>query len=57
VAAHEALYVGDTYVLDVLGARAAGLHAALIDREGHAPPLDCPVLRRLGDVFPLIDAG
>ena len=56
VAADEALYIGDTYVLDVLGARAAGLHAALIDREGHAPPLDCPVLRRLDEVFPLIDA-
>jgi putative hydrolase of the HAD superfamily len=52
---HEALYVGDTYVLDVLGARAVGMHAALIDRDGVSPPLDCPVLRRLGDLFALID--
>jgi HAD superfamily hydrolase (TIGR01549 family) len=56
VAPHEALYVGDTYVLDVLGARAVGMHAALIDREGVSPPLDCPVLRRLDELFGLIDA-
>jgi len=56
VAAHEALYIGDTYTLDVIGARAAGLHAALIDREGHAPPLDCPVLRRMDEVWALVDA-
>jgi HAD superfamily hydrolase (TIGR01549 family) len=55
VAAQEALYVGDTYVLDVLGARAAGLHAALIDRDGLSPPLDCPVLRRLDELFRLLD--
>jgi putative hydrolase of the HAD superfamily len=55
VAPHEALYVGDTYVLDVLGARAAGLHAALIDRDGHAPVLDCPVLRSMADLLPLVD--
>lgn len=55
VAGHEALYVGDTYALDVLGARAAGLHAALIDRDGLSPPLDCPVLRRLDDLFRLLE--
>jgi FMN phosphatase YigB (HAD superfamily) len=56
VAAHEALYVGDTYVLDVLGARAAGLHAALIDRDGVSPPLDCPMLTRLDEVLGLLDS-
>ena len=56
VAADEALYIGDTYVLDVLGARAVGMHVALIDREGVSPPLDCPVLRRLDELFRLLDA-
>ncbi len=51
---HEALYVGDTYTLDVLGARAVGMPAALIDRDGVSPPLDCPVLRRLDEVFGLL---
>jgi putative hydrolase of the HAD superfamily len=31
VAAHEAVYVGDLYSIDVLGARAAGLSAILLD--------------------------
>lgn len=53
VRADEALYVGDTYVLDVLGARATGLHAALIDREGLSPRLDCPVLGNLGELWAL----
>lgn len=53
---HQALYIGDTYTLDVLGARAAGMPAALIDRDGVSPPLDCPVLRRLDELFPLLDA-
>jgi HAD superfamily hydrolase (TIGR01549 family) len=57
VASHEALYVGDTYVLDVLGARAAGIPAALIDRDGVSPPLDCPVLSRLDELFLVIDAA
>jgi putative hydrolase of the HAD superfamily len=52
---HEALYIGDTYTLDVLGARGAGMAAALIDRDGLSPPLDCPVLRRLDELFLLVD--
>jgi len=55
VAAHEALYVGDTYVLDVLGARGVGMPAALIDRDRLSPVLDCPVLRRLDQIFLVID--
>jgi putative hydrolase of the HAD superfamily len=54
VAPPEALYVGDTYVLDVLGARSAGMPAALIDRDGVSPPLDCPVLRRLDEIWGVI---
>ncbi len=50
----EALYVGDSYVADVLGARAAGLRPVLIDRDGVAPEVDCPVIRSLDEVFGLI---
>lgn len=56
VAAKEALYVGDTYTLDVLGARGVGMPAALIDRDGVSPPLDCPVLRRMDEVWAVVSS-
>ena len=34
---HEALHVGDSVENDVLGARAAGVRAVLLDRDGVAP--------------------
>lgn len=52
--AHSAVYVGDTYVKDVLGARAAGLAPILLDRQDDAPPLDCPTVRELTDLLPLL---
>ena len=36
------LHVGDLYTVDVLGARAAGLHAILIDPYGDWNDVDCP---------------
>ncbi|HEU4367219.1 MAG TPA: HAD family hydrolase [Methylomirabilota bacterium] len=42
VGAHEAAYVGDLYSIDVLGARAAGLRAVLMDPGRCWPPRDCP---------------
>jgi putative hydrolase of the HAD superfamily len=60
VRAAETVYVGDSYLADVLGSRAAGLHPILIDREGKAPPIDAPVVRSLSgvlDVVDRIDAG
>ncbi len=53
--ASEAVYVGDSYIADVLGAKGAGLAAVLIDREGRAPAIDVPVARSLTDVLPLIE--
>lgn len=53
--AEACLYVGDTYFHDVLGARAAGLHPVLIDREGAAPRLDCPVVGSLDGIFAVLD--
>lgn len=38
----RAVYVGDLYSVDVLGARAAGLAAVLLDPGAHWGPRDCP---------------
>jgi REG-2-like HAD superfamily hydrolase len=54
--ADEVIYVGDSYVADVLGARSVGIAPVLIDRDGRAPALDCPVVRSLTDVLGLIGA-
>ncbi len=45
VAADHALHVGDVYAMDVVGARQAGLHAALIDPFGHYTDLHPDVPR------------
>ena len=52
--ADQAFYVGDSYRHDVLGARAAGIEAALLDREGTATANDCPVIGDLRGLFPLV---
>jgi putative hydrolase of the HAD superfamily len=51
----QALYVGDSYLADVLGSRAAGLHPVLIDREGKAPQIDAPVVHALTDLLDVVD--
>jgi putative hydrolase of the HAD superfamily len=55
VRAAETVYVGDSYLADVLGSRGAGLHPILIDRDGTAPPIDAPVVRSLADVLGVVD--
>lgn len=55
VRAEETVYVGDSYLADVLGSRGAGLHPVLIDREGTAPAVDAPVVRALTDVLGVVD--
>jgi putative hydrolase of the HAD superfamily len=52
----EVIYVGDSYVADVLGARAVGITPVLLDREGHAPALDCAVVRSLLDALDLVES-
>jgi putative hydrolase of the HAD superfamily len=49
VEARDALLVGDTIAYDVEGARAAGIPAVLIVREGE-PPDGIPAVRRLTDL-------
>jgi FMN phosphatase YigB (HAD superfamily) len=44
VAAAEAVYVGDLYSVDVVGARGAGLSAILMDPGACWGPRDCPAV-------------
>lgn len=53
VSADRALYVGDTYVKDVLGARAAGIRPVLLDRQNRVPRADCEVIGDLRELIPL----
>ena len=51
----QAVYVGDVYAIDVLGARRAGIEAVLMDPLGRydAPP-DCPRVRTLTELLGLL---
>lgn len=53
VGAAEAIYVGDLYSVDVLGARGAGLDGILLDPGGFWGPRDCRVARGLGEAVGL----
>ncbi|MFQ5515042.1 MAG: HAD family hydrolase [Myxococcota bacterium] len=46
----EALHVGDLYAVDVLGARAAGVHALLLDPHGDWRGVECEVAQDLEEV-------
>jgi HAD superfamily hydrolase (TIGR01662 family) len=50
----RALYVGDSYWHDVVGARNAGLDVVLVDREGTAEADDYPVIGDLSGVLELV---
>ena len=49
------VHIGDSYVLDVLGARAAGIHPVLLDRRGVVNPADVECLV-VHDLYGLLDA-
>lgn len=51
----EALHVGDSVRDDVEGATKAGLHAALLDRQGVHRGSGAHVIRSLGELLPLLD--
>lgn len=55
VAASEAIYVGDNYYADVLGARNAGLNPVLIDPEGLFEAPECPVIQSHGQLLSLLE--
>ena len=52
VKAEDAIYVGDQYEADVLGARGAGISPILIDRfDLYSQISDCPRIRSLSEVL------
>ncbi len=46
----QTVHVGDLYESDVVGARNAGIKGILLDREGTAAGLDCPIIKTLADL-------
>lgn len=50
VGAESAIYVGDIYHVDVLGARAVGLEAILVDPYDDQPEAECPRIRSVADL-------
>lgn len=49
--ASEAIYIGDNYNVDIVGARGSGLLALLIDRYDTFSDRDCPRIFSLEEVF------
>jgi putative hydrolase of the HAD superfamily len=50
----QTVHVGDLYESDVVGARNAGIKGILLDREGTATGLDCPIITTLTDLRNLL---
>ena len=50
----EALHIGDSLRDDVEGAKKAGLHAVLLDREGRRQQPDVQTITSLEELFPLL---
>ncbi len=51
VQASEAIYVGDQYEIDIIGANNAGMNGVLLDRGGYfETTADCPRIRTLTQV-------
>ncbi len=50
----QALYVGDNYYADALGASGVGIQPVLLDPDGHFPEAECPVIRNMGELLPLM---
>lgn len=55
VAPHEAVYIGDLYDVDVIGARAAGLVPVLYDPYNLNKSADCLTIRAISDLIPMLD--
>ncbi|MBM4423959.1 MAG: HAD family hydrolase [Chloroflexi bacterium] len=48
-----AVYIGDNYFADIVGARNAGLIPILIDRRNIFPDADCRIIRGIGELMSL----
>lgn len=57
VVASQALYVGDNYYADILGAQSAGLSPVLFDPEQVFPDASCPVIQRIADLLPVLNGS
>lgn len=55
VDASRALYVGDNYFADILGAQGAGLSPVLFDPDDVFPEASCVVIRHIADLVPLLN--
>ncbi|MDH3943757.1 MAG: HAD family hydrolase [Anaerolineae bacterium] len=53
----EAVYVGDNYYADIIGARNAGIHPILLDPHNHFPEADCPVIHSLAELQSVLANG
>lgn len=55
--ADYSLHIGDSYILDVLGARAVGMTPVLLDRKCHLLPsqVDCLLIHSLSDLLPILE--
>jgi HAD superfamily hydrolase (TIGR01662 family) len=54
VSASEAIYVGDNYYADVVGARAAGLQPVLYDPLGIFPDPDCATIKSFDELNSIV---
>ncbi|MCL5428532.1 MAG: HAD family hydrolase [Chloroflexi bacterium] len=50
----ELLYIGDNYYADVVGARSAGIEAALLNWNDLYADVDCPSIRSIPELLPLL---
>jgi HAD superfamily hydrolase (TIGR01509 family) len=57
VEASRAIYVGDLYSVDVLGARAAGVHPVLLDPHGDWGEVDCVTVTSLDELVTRFKTG
>lgn len=55
VEASRAIYIGDLYSVDVVGARAAGIHPVLLDPHGHWHDVDCFTIPSLTEIVRLFE--
>ncbi|RPH60537.1 MAG: HAD family hydrolase [Chloroflexi bacterium] len=55
VEAREAIYVGDNYFADIVGARSAGLNPVLIDIQGVFEEPGCPVIQSHEQILPILE--
>jgi HAD superfamily hydrolase (TIGR01549 family) len=50
----QAIYVGDNYFADVVGAQNAGIRPVLVDPEGVFPDVQCQVIRQVDELLGLL---